>query len=386
MEAKTSVAARKRLPKESSGHEPLERERGDSEQNPRDPQERLECPFGNALIVKAHIGESSSNGWRLAWALVACEVARRIREVRWNFICSTVRPQTLWLPFLFLIAATVCESAQTEYIPPAVETIVARMAKARLENHARFRPYTVTRDYKLFGKERQKTKAQVIADVTFVPPTSKNYAIQQTNGTGLGERIVRQMLASEVKIAKDYSATDYSTGNYNFRFIREEEINSRPCYVLEMMPKRKDKNLLRGNLWVDANTYLLRRAEGEPAKTPSWWVRNARVALFYGDVGGMWLQTALEGSATVRILGPFTIVSSDVKYEIGDDVSDASASRNKSIRRMGIEPVLLWPGRAGLTQERIVSGRYGDKARLGREQEKGVFRLKPVQRLRQSLE
>ena len=76
------------------------------------------------------------------------------------------------------------------------------MAEARYMNNARFRPYTVTRDYKLFGKERQTTKARIIADVSFVPPTSKNYAIQQVNGTGFGEKVVRRMLASEVEIAK----------------------------------------------------------------------------------------------------------------------------------------------------------------------------------------
>ena len=244
---------------------------------------------------------------------------------------NAVQPRALWLPLICLAAAVACASAQTADIPPTVETIVARMARARSMNQASFRSYTVTRDYKLFGKERQKTKARIIADISFVPPTSKNFSIQKTNGTGIGERIVRRMLSSEVEIAKDYSATDFSPDNYDFRFIREENIGNQPCYVLELIPKRKEKNLIRGSLWIDASTYLLRRAEGEPAKNPSWWVRNARVTLFYSDVGGMWLQTALEGTATVRILGSFTIISSDVKYEMGDLVADASSQQNRSL-------------------------------------------------------
>jgi len=248
---------------------------------------------------------------------------------------AAMRPQTLWLPLICLVAMAACASAQTGEIPPTVETILARMAEARLDNQARFRPYTVTRDYKLFGKEREKTRARVIADINFVPPDSKNYAIQQANGTGFGERIVRRMLADEVEIAKDFSATDFSPDNYDFRFIREDNFNSQPCYVLELIPRRKEKNLIRGNLWVDAGTYLLQRAEGAPAKSPSWWVKNPRIVLFYGDVGGMWLQTGLEGTANVRIFGPFTIVSSDVKYEIGEVVADASPGRNRSLRATG---------------------------------------------------
>ena len=262
-----------------------------------------------------------SNVWRLVQDFDGFGLHRRIREAGRSFCCVVGRPQTLWLLFLCLVVVVAGASAQTGGTVPSVETIVARMARARAENEARLCAYIVTRDYKLFGKERDKTKSQVIADVTFVPPDLKKYAIQQTTGTGLGERIVRRMLASEAEIARDYVSTDFSPSNYAFRFVHEEEISGQRCYVLELLPRRNDKNLLRGNIWVDAHSYLLRRTEGEPAKTPSWWLRDVRIALFYSDVGGMWLQTALEATATVRILGPYRMVSRDVKYKISELVA-----------------------------------------------------------------
>jgi len=242
----------------------------------------------------------------------------------------TVRQQTPWLLFLHLVAVVVCASAQTGSTVPTVEAIVARMTRARTENRARFRPYIVTRDYKLFGKERDKTKSQVIADVAFVPPDSKKYTIQQTNGSGLGGMIVRRMLANEAEVTKDYASTDFSPDNYGFRFLREEDVNGQRCYVLELLPRRKDIYLLRGNVWVDANTYLPRRSEGELAKAPSWWVRDVRVAFVYGKVGGMWLQTASEASANVRILGRSTMVSRDVRYKLNEVILTASASLGSS--------------------------------------------------------
>ena len=260
-------------------------------------------------------------GWKLVQDLDGCGLNQKIQKKGRSFFYTVARPRTLWLLFICLIAVVAGASAQTGSPVPTVETIVARMAQARAENEARLRPYIVTRDYKLFGKERDKTKSQVIADVIFLPPDLKNYAIQQANGLGLGERIVRRMLASEAEIARDYVSTDFSPSNYAFRFIRQEEVGGQRCYVLELLPLRNDKNLLRGNLWVDASTYLLRRAEGKPAKTPSWWVRDVRIALFYGEVGGMWLQTALEATATVRILGPYRMVSRDVKYKISELVA-----------------------------------------------------------------
>jgi hypothetical protein len=258
----------------------------------------------------------------------------KIREAGRSFFYLAARQQTSWLLFLYLVAAMASASAQTESSIPTAETIIASMAQARAENRARLRPYIVTREYKLYGKEREATKSEVVADVTFVPPDSKEYTIQQINGSGLGKMIIGRMLEKEAEVTKDYGATDISPDNYDFRFIREEEVGGQRCYVLELLPRRKDKNLLRGNIWVDANTYLLRRTEGQPAKAPSWWVRDVRIALRYGDVGGMWLQTASEATARVRILGPCTMVSRDVKYKITELVADASSAQTNYLGPM----------------------------------------------------
>jgi hypothetical protein len=205
---------------------------------------------------------------------------------------------------------------------PSMETITTRMARARAENLARLRPYSVTRTYRLFGKEKQ-TRSEVIANVSFVPPDIKQFVIQGATGTRLGERIVRQMLEHETDIVKNYHSTEMSPANYDFRSVREEEWNGHDCYVLEVFPRRKDKTLLRGQIWVDSTTYLLHRAEGEPGKAPSWWLRDGRIALIYGDVGGMWLQTASESTADVRFAGRHTLQSRDLEYKISELVASA---------------------------------------------------------------
>jgi len=216
---------------------------------------------------------------------------------------------------------------------------VERMALARTENRAGFRPYVVTRDYKLFGAEQDKVKSQVIADVTFVPPNVKKYAIEQASGTGLGERIVRRILQSEADAAKDYRASDYSFANYDFRLIHEEvDGNGRRSYALELLPKRKESTLIRGQIWVDAETYRINRVEGEPAKSTSWWVRDVHIVLRFSDVEGMWLQTSTEGTARVRLLGPHKLVSSDVNYQVSQLVAKGPSKQveeTRNVREIG---------------------------------------------------
>ena len=198
---------------------------------------------------------------------------------------------------------------------PSVETILARMAESRAENRARFRPYVVTRDYTLFGKERHKSTSEVTAKLSFVPPNSKQFHILRSSGSTLGERIVRQMLEGETEIAEDYGSSDISLDNYDVRFAGEEALDGQRCFVLDIFPKRKRKNLIRGNVWVDVGSYLLRRLEGQPAKSPSWWLKNVRVAFTYSQVEGMWLQTGSEYTTNVRIFGRYAITSRDVGYD-----------------------------------------------------------------------
>ena len=213
-----------------------------------------------------------------------CRKTRGSKSVKRDEALSALvaRQQAGWLLFLYLVAGMASASAQTGSSVPTAETIIARMAQARAENRARLRPYIVTRNYKLFGKDESKAKSEVIADVAFVPPDSKKYTIEETNGSGLGQILVRRMLANEAEVTKDYVATDISADNYDFRFLREAEASGQRCYVLELLPRRIERHLLHGNIWVDANTYLLRRFEGELAKPPSWWVRDVSVTFVYG--------------------------------------------------------------------------------------------------------
>jgi hypothetical protein len=225
------------------------------------------------------------------------------------------RKQIAWSVLLYLALGVACASAQTKS-PVPTENIIARMVQAGEDNHAHFRPYVVTRDYKLLGKEATAPTSQVIAELSFVPPNLKSYAIRHASGTSMGERIVRRILETQMAFAKDSGSTDISQSNYDFRFIREEDVNGDHCYVLELLPRRKAKNLLRGNIWVDAKTYLLHRIEGEPVKSSSWWLGDVRIVLLFGYVGEMWMQTSSQSTADVRIVGQYKMISQDVSYKI----------------------------------------------------------------------
>jgi len=232
---------------------------------------------------------------------------------------------------LIYLAAAASLSGQPQTAVPTSSEIITQMAQAQAANHALFLSYTVRRDYKLFeGKTTGLPKSHVVADITVVPPNFKKYAIENAAGSALAERIVRKALDSEVDFAKDSGTADITPENYDFVLVGQDEQNGQRCYVLELIPRRKSRNLLNGTLWVDAETHLPYRVEGVPAKNPSWWLTDVRISLSYGYVGPMWVQTSSTATANVRVLGPSSMAWQDVSYQLGDLAAGTSLAQTIS--------------------------------------------------------
>ena len=206
----------------------------------------------------------------------------------------------------------------TKMAVPGVNTIVTRMERAQAENLANSWPYTVIRDYKVFGKAMDKSKAHVIATVKYIPPDSKSFVIRLSGGSSLAVGLIRRVLKNETRITKNPASASIDRENYDFRFNRVEMVSGHRCYVLELIPKLKKGNLLRGYIKVDAQSYLIRYIEGSPDVSPSWWLRDLSITLHYGDVNGMWLLSATEVAVSVRLLGRHTMTmeARDAVYKL----------------------------------------------------------------------
>lgn len=215
----------------------------------------------------------------------------------------------------FLLIASLAAFAQ----PPApavsdpdLNTIVSRMLAAQQRNREQVKPLTVKRDYQLLDKE-QDQKAQVIAHITYLPPNQKQYQIESSSG-GMGQKILKDVLAKEVQPARDPERQELSQKNYDIQLLRTESLDGHACYVLGLKPRRDDKELISGQVWVDRQTYNIRRLEGTPAKNPSWWIRDLHVLMGFADVNGMWLRTFTYAVANVRFKGRYEMVARDLEY------------------------------------------------------------------------
>ncbi len=231
-----------------------------------------------------------------------------------NLLLPPLRP--IWV-LLFLFLTGMVAVAQQPRADAA--TVVRRMEQAAQENRAHYRPYVVTREYRMYGADEQQPKSQVTAEISFVPPTRKDFRITDSNGNSRGEGIVRHILENEAKAASTGTAPGAITReNYDFELLGEEALNGRDCFVLSLHPKRADKSLIDGKAWVDKGSYLVWRVDGEMAKMPSWWLKAVHVTLDFAPVDGMWIQERTRAVADVRMVGRHVLTSEAVKFQSGD--------------------------------------------------------------------
>jgi hypothetical protein len=195
---------------------------------------------------------------------------------------------------------------------PNLDLILDSMERTEMQNPALSRPYEVTRQYKVFRGDDIKSSSEVTAQISFTPPDIKTFKITEEQGNPRGKKIASALLEQEVASAKEGHKGAISRANYNFVFLREHNFGAVPEYVLHIIPKRKEKGLLLGDIWVDAKTYRIRQIVGVPLKTPSFWIKDINVTVQFADVSGMWIFVSVDAIATVRFLGIFTLTSRDL--------------------------------------------------------------------------
>lgn len=211
---------------------------------------------------------------------------------------------------------------------PGTRNIVDRMLRVQQENKARVHPFTVKRGYLLLDKQDQQ-KAQVVANISVLPPDSKQYNIESSSG-GMGEKVLRDVLSKETESSRDAQRKELSLENYDFQLLGEDTIDGRRCFLLGLNPRREEKDLLRGKIWVDAESFNIRRVEGTPAKNPSWWIHDLHILMSFAEVDGMWLRTFTHAVANVRFRGRYVMESRDLEYRFTQQTASRSR-RNPAI-------------------------------------------------------
>ncbi len=223
---------------------------------------------------------------------------------------------------------------------PTLNGIVQAVKQRQAENHAEARPYSIVREYRLFGSEAaEDPDSVVVVRVQHLGPGQTQYSILQSSGSSRGVSIVHRVLENESEIHKDPQSYGLSPENYNFVYEGEQEVDGHRCHLLALQPKRKDHLLIDGRAWIDAESFQIRLIQGEPSKSPSWWLKKVELTMRYGDIGGVWAPVSTQAIADVRWFGKRVFTSRELSGSVGATVATTRREPGNPVSRTGAPSV-----------------------------------------------
>jgi hypothetical protein len=188
---------------------------------------------------------------------------------------------------------------------PAETEVFSQLVAHNALRSAALQEYTAVRTYQVIDT-KGKVHAQEVGRMEYQAPDKKTFVPISETGSGLVRHLaLNALIASEIATAagKEHHDSSISPANYRLELLGEQQVGPYHCFVAHMVPKRADKYLFEGKMWIDAQDYAVVRIEGQPATSLSFWIKHADFVRQYQKVDGFWLPQRDETFVHVRLYG-----------------------------------------------------------------------------------
>jgi hypothetical protein len=201
------------------------------------------------------------------------------------------------------------------------DEIVAKMLERNRLRNEQLRRYSAVRTYDIRNPEG-KLAAQAVVRVDYRAPDKKTFNKIAEKGSGIVRHLVFDRLIqseSETSSGREHHDSAITTVNYTFTLSGDEDIGPYHCFVLEATPKRKEKYLFEGKIWIDVEDLAVVKIAGHPAKKPSIWINRADFVRQYQKIDGFWLPCRDETIVEVKMYGRRVFTVDHQQYVINAD-------------------------------------------------------------------
>jgi hypothetical protein len=192
-----------------------------------------------------------------------------------------------------------------------VEEVVRNLQQRNAQRSAALAEFEGTRIYTMqYRGFPNDHDAEMVVKVTYHAPAAKQFSIVSQKGSKfIIDHVFNKLLEGEQEAANEENRrrSALSTENYDFSLAGFENSPQGGRYVLNLLPKTKNKFLYRGKIWVDATDFAVVRIEGEPGKNPSVWIKKTEISHQYVKVNDFWLPASNHTESTIRLGGRATL-------------------------------------------------------------------------------
>jgi outer membrane lipoprotein-sorting protein len=215
------------------------------------------------------------------------------------------------------------------------DELFAKLLEGNRARDARLRQYSATRTYRV-SNDKGKLYAQEVVEVEYQAPDHKGFRTVSEEGSGVvRDMVLKRLIESESETSSGRAHHDSAIkpANYEFNLLGEQDVGPYHCLVAEAIPKRRDKYLFEGKVWIDAEDYAIVRIDGQPAKSLSFWITRADFVRQYQKIGEFWVPEQDNTLVHVRLYGKkmLTIDHRDYVINCAIGASSNDLARDKQM-------------------------------------------------------
>ena len=131
--------------------------------------------------------------------------------------------------------------------------------------------------------------------------------------------VIGRYLIAESQAQRDSSLKlDVTPENYKFKYKGLTQVEGREAHVFQVTPKKKRVGLYRGEVWIDADTFLRVREAGSWVKNPSIFLKKVEFVRKFEIRNGISVPVEVHSVMDTRLVGKAELNIEFRNVELGD--------------------------------------------------------------------
>jgi hypothetical protein len=154
------------------------------------------------------------------------------------------------------------------------------------------------------------------------------HLVFEGDGT-IKNQVIARYLTAEVE-ARDEQAPSLAVtpANYKFSYKSKAMVDGRSVYLFAVSPKKKQAGLFKGELWIDAATYLPVLESGYLVKNPSVFLKRVAFVRKFEIRDGISVPRQVASTVDTRIWGTAELEIDFTNFSVDDSVAPAVSGEN----------------------------------------------------------
>jgi hypothetical protein len=185
--------------------------------------------------------------------------------------------------------------------PTAADAIVENYCAATLHQEQTVRAASM--EVEISGslpKLQKQGKLHALRHITALGRITYD-ALRFQGDSTIKKEVINRYLQQETETIGDPTVA-VTPANYKFKYKGRQPLDGHDSYVFQVTPRTKRAKLFKGELWIDADTYLRVREAGKLVKTPLG-VRNVTFVRRYDIQNGIAVPRQLQSVTDVWFFG-----------------------------------------------------------------------------------